>query len=145
MELPFSPGWLGQNATIIKQSKPRAKASDHKDPQALLMAELLLDAVKARVPNAASARAVGAHRSKVIASWSVPIERLHRIDGISWLEISETIAWVRRSEFWGGVILSGENLREKWDKIQAQRGAKAARQRGRHEPSGNHSDGEQQL
>lgn len=152
LELPIDPQWLGQKATIMPTRAPQTKATDRVvSRDAVLQAEMLASVIIRRHPKSRVAQAIGASRSIIIARWSTPIERLHRIDRIPWHEISATIEWIGRSEFWGGVILSAGNLREKWDTIQAQRARSGSTRastptKGRFEAAqGIHRDGEQKL
>lgn len=56
-----------------------------------------------------------------LKKWAVHIERLHRIDGIPLHEIEAMIHFVYTDVFWGSVILSAQNLRDKYARLEAAR------------------------
>jgi hypothetical protein len=116
-ELPFPPQWMGHSAPSERKSKKRAAVA----AEALTLADVLREWVRRNAPNTRMAKAEGAEREALVEKWADPIDKLHRIDQVSWRDIAQTIDWVGGHHFWGGVILSGDNLRDKWDKIQAQR------------------------
>ena len=69
--------------------------------------------------------------------WASDIDLLIRVDGRSETEIADMIAWVSGSDFWKAVILSAGNLRDKWDKLVAQK----QRNQNKGENSGNKKTG----
>jgi len=60
-------------------------------------------------------------RAQQIIRWARAIDLLHRIDGASWDDIRACIEWAYRSSFWQTVILSGDNLRKNFDRLNTQR------------------------
>jgi hypothetical protein len=110
------------------ESPPRpGKASKRKTrapaPAAALQAALLLVGYVAdNTPDGKIAQLTEAERLQRAEEWADPIRLLHERDQIPYPAIEAMIAWSQTHEFWRGVILSGANLRAKWDTMAAQRG-----------------------
>lgn len=77
------------------------------------LAELLANLIEAN----------GSRRPIVSEGWLATLERMHRIDGVSWPDIEGAIRWAQADEFWQANILSPTKLRAKYDqlRLQAQR------------------------
>lgn len=77
------------------------------------LAELLANLIEAN----------GSRRPIVSEGWLATLERMHRIDGVSWPDIEGAIRWAQADEFWQANILSPTKLRAKFDqlRLQAQR------------------------
>jgi hypothetical protein len=154
---PDNRGGGGRSGDSAQASAPseQPKAPRKKPPERALpdeaytLAAQLLDWITRNHPRAKVAQLAPAQRDATIARWADPLDKLHRIDGQSWGEISAMIDWSGRSDFWHRVILSGGNLREHWDKMAAQRGERKSTTRatGRVEPRrpNEYDDGEQHL
>jgi hypothetical protein len=57
-------------------------------------------------------------REQRVAAWAVDIERLIRLDGKSPPAIEAVIIWSQKDGFWHRNILSGQKLREKFDRLE---------------------------
>lgn len=101
-----------------------ARAPQARD-EALTLASLLLAHVCANQPQARIARANERVKQARRELWALTIDRLERIDGFTWGEIDGMITFSQRHSFWKNVVLGADSLRDNWDKIAAQRGAKA--------------------
>lgn len=53
--------------------------------------------------------------------WCMEIDRLNRLDKKEFQEIKDMIDWCTSNSFWCTVILSTANLREQWQKMDAQK------------------------
>lgn len=51
--------------------------------------------------------------------WAEHIDKMHRIDGITFEEIEELIRWCQQDSFWKSNILSTQKLREKYEQLYA--------------------------
>lgn len=106
-----------------KDKKPVAQITD-KD--VLTCVGILLKNIKACVDRRLPFTKEGPKLERWKQKSARAIDKLHRLDGVSFAEIREVLEYIRRSEpdgrwtGWQAVILSGDNLREKWDKIAAQ-------------------------
>ena len=87
----------------------------------MILARLLMAYVVKQSPDSRVAKKTETEREAMIERWAKPIDMLNRLDKQSWGTINGTIHWVFGDPFWSGVIQGGDNLRDKWDKIQAQR------------------------
>ncbi len=105
----------------IERQTPLPKPKPTLPDEAFTMAHLLMGYVVQIAPDSRMAKKSDAEREKIIERWAEPIEKLNRIDKQTWGAIEATIHWVAKDRFWRAVILGGDNLRDKWDKIQAQR------------------------
>jgi len=67
-------------------------------------------------------------RPAVTDAWVRDLERMHRLDGVSWESIEGAIRWAQADPFWRANILSPRKLREKFNtlRLQASRPATAA-------------------
>lgn len=52
--------------------------------------------------------------------WAEEMERLNRIDGRTWQEISAMLDWAAEHQFWYKVLQSPDKLRSNWDKMALQ-------------------------
>jgi hypothetical protein len=103
---------------------------------ALRLASLLHDLIAANAPTGKTAKRSPEAREGRVADWAVEIDRLHRLDGIDWSDIETTLVWSQGNEFWQPIILSGKNLRDKFETLDGQRKRKPAKSApGRVEPS----------
>lgn len=89
--------------------------------QAHTLAWQLLNAITENHPTGRLARTPERTKQATAERWADSIDKLNRIDGFEWGVIGGMIAWCQRDQFWKGVILGADNLRDKWDKIAAQR------------------------
>jgi len=55
-----------------------------------------------------------------VKKWAQDIDKLNRLDGISWANIRAVLEWCQKDSFWSSNILSGKKFREKWDILTAQ-------------------------
>lgn len=85
------------------------------------LAQLLLGYVLDNHPGNRMHKWPERQREQTAARWADSVDKLHRIDRLSWSEIQGMITWCQRDPFWQGVILGADNLRDKWDKMAAQR------------------------
>lgn len=100
--------------------KPRGSGVEPQD-EAYTLAHLLLQLVIENNPNGKVAKQTENQRADTAARWAVPIDRLQRLDKMAWGAIEGMIRWCQRDQFWRAVILGGDNLRDKWDTMAAQR------------------------
>lgn len=108
----------GANGEHVKRVKPRPPPPPI---EALTAAELLLAAVVMNHPNSRLARQPENTHRHTAEKWAESIDKIHRIDGLTWGEIDGMIMWCQKHSFWRTVILGADNLRDKWDKMAAQR------------------------
>lgn len=94
--------------------KPKKPVSD----VALRLSNLLADMIVKNNPQNRSLN--NGKRDRTVQSWSADIDKILRIDRQPAAEIEKVIRWSQAHSFWSGQILSGGNLREKWDKLTAQ-------------------------
>lgn len=99
------------------QGKPERELPD----QAYTLAHLLLQAIVRNHPSGRLAKSPERVREHTAHRWAETMDKLQRIDKFSWGEIEAMIHWSQRDAFWRGVILGADNLRDKWDKMAAQR------------------------
>lgn len=66
----------------------------------------------------------GSGKHQATAKWAVAIDRMHRLDGRSWQQIENAIAWLHAGKgaasFWQANILSADTLRSKFDQMALQ-------------------------
>lgn len=77
----------------------------------LLRSEILKNLPGARVPKATP---------EGMSGWCTHIDRMIRLDARAPDEIRRIILWCQQSQFWRAVILSTENLRDKWEILALQ-------------------------
>jgi hypothetical protein len=111
---PSSPPAPGKRRK--SRTRPPAPA------EALQAALLLLGYVADNQPGGKVARLNDAERVQRAEQWADAIRLLHEQDGLPYVAIEAMVHWCQKHEFWRTVILSGSNLREKWDTMAAQRG-----------------------
>lgn len=99
------------------EGKPAREPPD----QAVTLAHLLIGLITDNHPTGRIAKVAPRVRDATALRWADAIDKLQRIDGFSWGEIEGMIVWCQRDSFWRGVILGGDNLRDKWDTMSAQR------------------------
>lgn len=58
------------------------------------------------------------HDEKHLPKWSEDIDKINRIDGKSWEEITKVIDWSQQDFFWRDNIQSGKTLRKQFQKLQ---------------------------
>lgn len=72
------------------------------------------------------------NREATIQKWAESVDKLLRIDGQSFEDIKDVIAWCQKDSFWKLNILSGATLRKQWDylypKMRADRDKEAWRE-----------------
>lgn len=54
-----------------------------------------------------------------LMQWASEADRLNRIDGHSWIQIKDLIAWSQQDGFWRANILSMSKLRQQWNQLIA--------------------------
>lgn len=90
------------------------------DPEAQRLAIVLSDSIRQWTDTPPSSR-----QHLPGKKWAGDLDKLHRLDGRSWQDIEQMIAWLALGGsdalFWQGVVLSAESLRKGWDKIAVQR------------------------
>lgn len=99
---------------------PRPRGPEPAD-EAVTLAFLLLSLIVENAPDGRVAKQTERQREETALRWARPIDLLHRKDGMAWGAIESMIRWCQRDHFWRGVILGGDNLRDKWDTMGAQR------------------------
>ena len=52
-----------------------------------------------------------------LQQWADAIDKLNRIDGFEWEDISDTLRFAMRDDFWQKNILSGQTFRKQFEKI----------------------------
>jgi hypothetical protein len=104
---PDPGGQVGSLSTSESESESETRSDIALE--ARQAAEDLRDRMQANNPKARIPR--------TLDRWAKAIDRLHRIDGRSWAEISQVIAWSQQDPFWRTNILSGDKLREKFDQL----------------------------
>lgn len=52
-----------------------------------------------------------------LQQWADAIDKLHRIDGYEWEDISDTLRFAMKDDFWQKTILSGQTFRKQFEKI----------------------------
>ena len=62
---------------------------------------------------------VGARKSDCIDRWAKDIDKMNRLDGRSWDNISKAIDYAMNDPFWQKNIWSGANLRKHYDRLEA--------------------------
>ena len=62
-----------------------------------------------------------------LLNWAKYIERINRLDGYSWDEITEVIDWCTRDRFWMGNILSGKSLRKQFMTLKSRMNCEAGK------------------
>jgi len=60
----------------------------------------------------------GSKRPDVTDNWLRDMERLHRIDGRSWEQITAAINWVQNDSFWRANVMSPSKLRAQYDQLR---------------------------
>lgn len=55
-----------------------------------------------------------------LLKWAEDIEKLIRIDKVTYKKVKEVIEWCTANSFWGANIMSGKKLREKYNTLEAQ-------------------------
>lgn len=102
--------------------KPKSgKAAPELPEVAYTLAWQLLNSIRENHPGGRLAKLPDRMQAVTAERWAETIDKLHRIDGMDFGVIGGMIAWCQRDSFWKGVILGADNLRDKWDKIAAQR------------------------
>lgn len=96
------------------------KTPDDYHPRALGAADYLRKNILAKWPTNALARKPWRPDSATRLKWAEMMETVHSKDGRSWEEVAQVIAWLfdEQDAF---VVQSPKALREKWDRIEAQR------------------------
>lgn len=57
---------------------------------------------------------------KQLKAWISDFEKLHRIDGREWTEITAVLKWAKQSDFWKPNILSASKFRQKYEMLYSQ-------------------------
>lgn len=57
---------------------------------------------------------------KQLNAWISDFEKLHRIDGREWTEITAVLKWAKQSDFWKPNILSASKFRQKYEMLYSQ-------------------------
>lgn len=90
-------------------------------PEALTLAQLLLDYVCKNHPQTRLATSPDRVKELTVLRWGNAIRKLHAIDRVEYVQIAGMIHWCQRHSWWKAAILSAETLRAKFDTMQAQR------------------------
>ena len=106
---------LNTNILSTKElNKDKVSKDNYLHPEAEICATKLRDGILAIYPNNA-----GARKKDCIERWAVDIDKMHRLDGRSWVDIEQAIDWALRDKFWQRNIWSGANLRKHYDRLEA--------------------------
>ena len=62
----------------------------------------------------------GSKRPEVTDKWLMDMQRIHKLDGRTWDEITAAIRWSQDDEFWRSNILSPGKLRKQYDRMRLQ-------------------------
>lgn len=54
------------------------------------------------------------------SAWALDIDRLNRLDKVSWERIERVVRWLPDSGFWTKNIQSGATLRKQFDRLEAE-------------------------
>jgi len=98
-----------------KLSEEEVKGSEVKclsTPEAQRLAHLLLERIKVWFPKFKP--------PERISGWSKPIDEMMRLDGREEKDIEQVIKWCQSDSFWRKNILSGNTLRLKFNRLQAE-------------------------
>lgn len=60
----------------------------------------------------------GSKRPEVTDNWLRDMERLHRLDGRTWEQITAAINWVQNDSFWRANVMSPSKLRAQYDQLR---------------------------
>lgn len=60
----------------------------------------------------------GSKRPTVTDKWLQDMERLNRIDGRTWEQITAAIIWVQNDSFWRSNVMSPDKLRKQYDQLR---------------------------
>lgn len=118
-ETPKTPENASQSATAKARRVPKVKPEP--PAEALTMALMLVELIGGNHPQSKIAAMSEADRVKLAGRWANSIRLLHESDGMAYGQIQAMIEWSQKHSFWRGVILSADNLRDKWDRMAAQR------------------------
>lgn len=148
MDLGTSPGASSSPPAPLKPKKGRTRRQA--PAEALQAALLLVGHIADNQPDGKIALMAEPQRVARAEQWADPIRLLHEQDGLTYVAIEAMIHWAQKHEFWRTVILSGANLREKWDTMAAQRGRGAKPDKPATGPAAptahdKHPDGDQPL
>jgi len=133
-------------APSASPAKPAKPVKPEPPVEALTAAVLLVDLIAQGHPSSKLARAGLSQRDTTARKWADTMRLMNERDHIPYPAIMVMVDWAQRHAFWRTVILSADNLREKWDTMAAQRD----RERGVRRPPGaappapakDHDDGE---
>ena len=95
-----------------RENVDTAKAAPTLPPEAYKLSELLYKKILDNKPN----RKIG---PKWHETWSADIDKIHRLDNREWARIEEVIEWSQQDDFWWKNILSGETLRNQFDRLES--------------------------
>ncbi len=100
---------------------PIAKVAERLPAEALELGALLVSYVTKNHPSGRLAKSPQRTRNKSVVMWGATIDKINRLDRMSWSDIKAMIDWSQRDPFWSTTILGADNLREHWDTILGQR------------------------
>jgi len=132
---PAPPHSKTQHRSNGARSEPARRSVPEPAQQALTLAHLLMAAIQRNSPSGRLARAAPRLLQDTAERWAVTIDKLQRIDSMTWGEIEGMITWSQRDPFWRTVVLGADALRENWDKMVAQRSQRGGRQETRPGPT----------
>lgn len=107
----------GAAPELVEPARPAKPAP----AQALTLAVLLMDYIRTNHPTSRLGKMPEKVRDSWAERWALTIDKMHRLDKHTWGEIDGMIHWSQQDRFWSGVILGADNLRDKWDRMAAQR------------------------
>ena len=93
-------------------SKPLKKSIQ---PEAIMVAQILSDKITENYPQRTPPT------EDQLTEWAVDAERIHRIDGHPWEEITSLLEWSQSDPFWKANILSMGKFRKQWNQLLAKR------------------------
>ena len=103
------------NRTVPYRTIPKEKES----PEALRLAGVLADLILKHYENFRELQSD--RKEKTITRWAEDIDKANRLDKRAWHEIEILIRWAQSDIFWRKNILSGQKLREQFDKLHLAR------------------------
>lgn len=95
--------------TVSNSEPPRKKFQF--DPPHLEFAKFMFGKIREVAPST---------KEPNFEAWADCIRKLNKIDNIEGKRIKQLFEWANSHQFWGSIILSPGNLRDKWAQIEAQ-------------------------
>lgn len=113
------PSPTGQDRTGEDNNSPDGELSVDPPDDAVRLAGMLSRSIRER-----TGTPPGSGKHQATRKWAVAIDRMHRLDGRSWEQIENAIAWLHSGKgsasFWQANVLSADTLRAKFDQMALQ-------------------------